>query len=57
MSFNVSYRNHFRITNLPDAAVLRSVFQRIEELLDAYAASATARTQPDLKVVGPTGRG
>jgi alanine-synthesizing transaminase len=31
VSFNVPYRNHFRITNLPDAAVLRSVFQRIEE--------------------------
>ena len=53
VSFNVPYRNHFRITNLPDAEVLRSVFLRIEELLDAYATSATARTQPDLKVVGP----
>ena len=53
VSFNVPYRNHFRITNLPDAEVLRTVFQRIEELLDGYAASATARTQPDLKVVGP----
>jgi alanine-synthesizing transaminase len=56
VSFNVPYRNHFRITNLPDAEVLRSVFQRIEELLDAYAASATARTQPDLKVVGPVAK-
>jgi alanine-synthesizing transaminase len=56
VSFNVPYRNHFRITNLPDAAVLRSVFERIEELLEAYAASATVRTQPDLKVVGPAAK-
>jgi alanine-synthesizing transaminase len=56
VSFNVPYRNHFRITNLPDAAVLRSVFQRIEELLEAYAASVTVRTQPDLKVVGPAAK-
>ena len=25
-SFNVPYRNHFRVTNLPDAATLREVF-------------------------------
>ncbi|HEY2340452.1 MAG TPA: aminotransferase class I/II-fold pyridoxal phosphate-dependent enzyme [Steroidobacteraceae bacterium] len=37
VSFNVPYRNHFRITNLPDAATLREVFSRIEELLAAYA--------------------
>ena len=37
VSFNVPYRNHFRITNLPDAATLREVFRRIEELLAAYA--------------------
>jgi alanine-synthesizing transaminase len=40
VSFNVPYRNHFRITNLPDAATLRDVFGRIEELLTAYAAAA-----------------
>src|SRR5437764_10178074 len=39
VSFNVPYRNHFRITNLPDAATLRDVFARIEELLGAYAAA------------------
>jgi alanine-synthesizing transaminase len=33
VSFNVPYRNHFRITNLPDAATLKVVFQRIDELL------------------------
>jgi alanine-synthesizing transaminase len=39
VSFNVPYCNHFRITNLPDAATLREVFARIEELLTAYAAA------------------
>jgi alanine-synthesizing transaminase len=37
VSFNVPYRSHFRITNLPDAATLREVFGRIEELLGEYA--------------------
>ena len=37
VSFNVSYRNHFRVTTLPDAAMLREVFARIEELLSSYA--------------------
>lgn len=36
VSFNVPYRTHFRVTNLPDAAMLRDVFGRIEELLSAY---------------------
>ena len=40
VSFNVPYRSHFRITNLPDAVTLRDVFARIEELLDEYAAGA-----------------
>ncbi len=40
VSFNVPYCNHFRITNLPDAATLRDVFGRIDELLSAYAAAA-----------------
>jgi alanine-synthesizing transaminase len=34
-SFNVPYRDHFRITTLPDDRVLATVFGRIEELLDA----------------------
>ena len=42
VSFNVPYRNHFRITNLPDAPTLREVFARIEELLVAHAARAHA---------------
>jgi alanine-synthesizing transaminase len=36
VSFNVPYSNHFRITNLPDAATLGEVFTRIEELLSAH---------------------
>jgi alanine-synthesizing transaminase len=40
VSFNVPYGNHFRITNLPDAATLGEVFVRIEELLTTYAALA-----------------
>jgi len=37
VSFNVPYRNHFRVTTLPDPATLRVVFARIEDLLDNYA--------------------
>jgi alanine-synthesizing transaminase len=40
VSFNVPYRNHFRVTNLPDAGTLRTVFGRIDELLESYAESA-----------------
>jgi alanine-synthesizing transaminase len=36
VSFNVPYRNHFRVTNLPDSVTLRDVFSRVEELLTAY---------------------
>jgi alanine-synthesizing transaminase len=41
-SFNTTYNDHFRITNLPDAATLREVFRRIGELLDGYAAGPAA---------------
>jgi alanine-synthesizing transaminase len=37
VSFNVSYRNHFRVTTLPDSSTLRDVFGRMDELLTAYA--------------------
>jgi alanine-synthesizing transaminase len=47
VSFNVPYRNCFRITNLPEPQVLATVFARIEELLEAQAA-----TRPELQVVG-----
>jgi alanine-synthesizing transaminase len=36
-SFNVDYKNHFRITLLPTAEQLSEVFGRIESLLDEYA--------------------
>jgi alanine-synthesizing transaminase len=47
VSFNVPYRNCFRITNLPEPQVLATVFTRIEELLEARAASG-----PQLQLVG-----
>jgi alanine-synthesizing transaminase len=37
VSFNVAYRNHFRVTSLPDSTTLRDVFGRIDELLTTYA--------------------
>jgi alanine-synthesizing transaminase len=40
VSFNVPYRNYFRVTTLPDATTLRTVFSRIEELLAAQATRA-----------------
>ena len=42
-SFNVPYRNHFRVTLLPPPDVLREVFVRIERVLDRYAEQARAR--------------
>ena len=38
VSFNVPYRNAFRITNLPEPQIVATVFKRIEEHLDAHAA-------------------
>jgi alanine-synthesizing transaminase len=40
VSFNVPYNDHFRITTLPEPAVMRDVFGRIEELLRDYAAAS-----------------
>ena len=42
VSFNVPYRNHFRVTTLPDAATLHVVFARIEEQLADTAARESA---------------
>ena len=42
VSFNVAYRNAFRITNLPEPQVLATVFSRIDELLEAQAAEGPA---------------
>jgi alanine-synthesizing transaminase len=35
-SFNVAYRDHFRVTLLPDTETINSVFGRIETLLDGW---------------------
>jgi alanine-synthesizing transaminase len=48
VSFNVPYRNCFRITNLPEPQVLATVFSRIEEVLEAQAAA-----RPELQLVPP----
>ncbi|HEX2492991.1 MAG TPA: aminotransferase class I/II-fold pyridoxal phosphate-dependent enzyme [Steroidobacter sp.] len=52
-SFNVPYKTHFRITNLPTPEVLADVFRRMEELLDSYASGSepVSRPAPELKVV------
>lgn len=39
-SFNVPYRDHFRVTLLPEAPVLREVFARIERVLARRAEQA-----------------
>ncbi len=36
VSFNVPYRNHFRVTNLPDSTMLHDVLRRMEEMLATY---------------------
>jgi alanine-synthesizing transaminase len=43
-SFNVPYRDHFRTTLLPDAALLKKVFVRIDELLSMYASQGAGGT-------------
>jgi len=35
-SFNIDYRNYFRITTLPEAKVIEDVFQRINDVLIKY---------------------
>jgi alanine-synthesizing transaminase len=41
-SFNVPYKNHFRITLLPEAAVMQRVFDSIERVLQNIARRAVA---------------
>jgi len=43
VSFNVPYKNCFRITNLPESDVLARVFGRIEELLESQAVAVPVR--------------
>jgi alanine-synthesizing transaminase len=50
VSFNVPYRNCFRITNLPEPQVLATVFSRIEEVLGQSAGA------PALHIVGSAGK-
>ena len=40
-SFNIPERNHFRVTLLPEAPVLREVFARIDRVLSRRAEAAT----------------
>jgi len=56
-SFNAGYRNHFRVTNLPEPEVVADVFGRMEEVLEAYAAGQqpSSRTGPGLRVVDAAG--
>jgi alanine-synthesizing transaminase len=42
-SFNVAYRNHFRVTLLPEAGVIGEVFRRIDALLERYAQATRRR--------------
>ena len=42
VSFNAPYRTHFRVTLLPEPAVLTEVFGRIEAQLEVYAAAGGA---------------
>jgi len=51
-SFNVPYRTHFRVTNLPEPALIAEVFGRMEELLDNYAKGDEPVSRPSpLRVV------
>ncbi len=51
VSFNAPYASHFRVTNLPESAVLRDVFERIEAQLEVYAQAEAARPTGSLRVV------
>jgi alanine-synthesizing transaminase len=44
-SFNVPYRNHFRVTLLPEPAVMRDVFARIDRALSRRAEANTKVVQ------------
>jgi alanine-synthesizing transaminase len=37
-SFNVPYRNHFRLTTLPTMRKMETVFERIEDVLESMQA-------------------
>ena len=58
-SFNVPYRNHFRVTNLPEPQMIADVFGRMEELLHNYAVGDLPITRPNpaLRVVEAAAKG
>jgi alanine-synthesizing transaminase len=58
-SFNVPYRNHFRVTNLPEPQMIADVFGRMEELLHNYAVGdlPVTRPNPALRVVEAAAKG
>jgi alanine-synthesizing transaminase len=56
VSFNVPYRNRFRVTTLPDPATLQEVFARIDQLLASYAASEPRASERAPNVVEATTR-
>ena len=43
-SFNVPYRNHFRVTLLPPTELIGEVFEHIDALLGRYAQAAHRRS-------------
>ena len=51
-SFNVPFRNHFRVTLLPEPEQLREVFRRIDRVLTRRAAAAG--TDPTPAAASPT---
>jgi alanine-synthesizing transaminase len=57
-SFNVAYKNRFRITHLPRAEVINDVFHRMEDLLDSYAngREPMSRAAPALRRVTDASR-
>ena len=52
VSFNVPYRSHFRVTSLPDSAMLRDVFGRIDELLTSYASGSGGQGKSNVVEAG-----
>jgi len=54
VSFNFPHKTHFRVTNLPEAELLKDVFQRIEEQLEVMAKSASARSVTPMLKVAPS---
>ncbi|MGY1458643.1 aminotransferase class I/II-fold pyridoxal phosphate-dependent enzyme [Luteimonas sp. A534] len=52
-SFNVPYRNHFRVTLLPEPDQLREVFRRIDRVLERRAATKAAPVGAATAAINP----